>query len=213
MESLAVMLGKEAEAEHWGDFARKTANAINDRLWDEEDGMYYDLEIRTQRLHKCKTIASYLTLFAGVCTGNRLTRMLSALNDEQKFKSPFVRAGVSMDEPGFSTDMFRGPVWMNILYMVVEGLYRMNDTEDANEIVRNAVSEMTYWYKMEGVLYEYYDCMGRLSPHLLDRKGKTVTPYIYGNISQTIRDYGWTAAVFASFILEHKNLFDYLSDD
>lgn len=38
---------------------------INERLWDKTEQMYYDFEIKTQKLHRFPSICSFMPLFAG----------------------------------------------------------------------------------------------------------------------------------------------------
>ncbi len=207
MRYLAELLGKTDEVRKWAALAADTADLINKRLWDENDGYYYDWELKTQSLHKVKSVASFLPLWAGVCPENRVPRLLSALNDEKQFNTPFARSGISRDDKTFGADMWCGPVWINYIYFLAEGLYRYGQKNTADELIRNTVSEITRWYISDGVFYGFYDPMGRVSPRTLNRKGHAVTPYLYGGRYQVIRDYGWTATLFAAMVMEHSELF------
>ena len=94
------------------------------------------------------------------------------------------------------------------MYLIAEGLTRYGEQKLADTLIRDAVEEMARVYGNDGVFYEYYDSLRRVSSPRLLRKGTPVSPYICSKkITQTIRDYGWTATLYAAFVHEHPNLF------
>ena len=208
MHSLATLLKKDADAKKWAEYAEALSSLINVRLWDENDGMYYDFEVKTQSLHRFPSICSFLPLFAGVCPENRKEALLSALRDPRAFKAPYSIPTIPVSHPTFGTDLWCGPVWINYVYLVAEGLYRYHEDALADEIIRNTVEGMARFYCNDGVFYEYYDSQCLVSPPRFRRKGAPVNPYICsGKITQTIRDYGWTATLYAALVAEHPHLF------
>ena len=111
---------------------------------------------------------------------------------------------MAVDDETFGTDMWRGPVWINYNYMIIQGLLEYGFSELADEITEKTLDIMTFWYEQEGVLYEFYDSENRVSPSRLNRKGRPVVPYSPKIKMQTIRDYGWSAALFADMVLKIK---------
>ena len=208
MSYLAGVLGKDADAETWAEYARTLTCLINERLWDETDRIYYDFEVKTQKLHKFQSICSFMPLFAGVCSDSQKEALIASLNDPKAFKAPFSIPSISASDPTFGTDMWCGPVWINYVYLIAEGLYRYGEKEMADGIIQNTVQGMARVYCNDGVFYEYYDSREAVSPPRLLRKGAPVSPYICSRrITQTIRDYGWTATLYAAFVYEHGELF------
>ena len=208
MSYLASVLGKRADAKKWDEYAQALSQLINERLWDETARMYFDFELKTQKLRLLPSICSFMPLFAGVCSERQKDALIASLNDPQAFKAPFSIPSISVSDPTFGTDMWCGPVWINYVYLIAEGLFRYGEGELANSIIREAVEEMARVYCNDGVFYEYYDSLGRVSSPRLWRKGAPVSPYICSKrITQTIRDYGWTATLYAAFVHEHPDLF------
>ncbi len=211
MSYLANVLGKKADAEKWACYALALSHLINERLWDESDHMYYDYELKTQKLHKFQSVCSFLPLFSGICSDSQKAALVASLNDPKAFKTPFSIPSISASEPTFGTDMWCGPVWINYVYLIAEGLYRYRENELADEIIRNTVEGIARVYCNDGVFYEYYDSQGAVSSPKLRRKGAPVSPYICSKrITQAIRDYGWTATLYAAFVYEHAELFSRL---
>ncbi len=208
MRYLAEALHRNTEARQWADYAETLSCLINQRLWDEENRIYCDLELKTGKLHRFPTICSFLPLFAGACPPGRKEALLASLNDPRAFKTPFSIPTIPVAHPTFGKDMWCGPVWINYVYLVAEGLYRYGEKALADAIVQNTVEGMAEAYGNDGVFYEYYDSLRRISPPRLLRKGAVMSPYVLARgIPQTIRDYGWTATLYAAFVAEHPDLF------
>ena len=208
MSYLADVLQRHDEAEKWAEYAKTLTRLINERLWDEQGCMYCDFELKTQELHRFQSVCSFLPLFAGVCSDDRKDALIASLNDPKAFKTPFPIPSISVSDPSFGTDMWCGPVWINYVYLVAEGLYSYGEKELADRIIRDAVEGVTCAFLNDGVFYEYYDGMCRTASPRLLRKGTPVSPYICSRrITQTIRDYGWTATLYAALVHEHAELF------
>jgi len=204
---LHELTGNKERAEYLQSYAKELKGIINARLWDEADGFYYDIELKTGELHKVKSVASFLPLFAGVCDDNQKARLLDALDNEALFRTPVAVPGIAVTDPTFGQDMWCGPVWINFVYFVIEGLYRAGETLRADALVKNTVGEITKYVLNDGVFFEFYDSLGITAPDRLQRKGDSVQPYTKGARMQTIRDYGWTATLFAAMVAEHAELF------
>ena len=208
MSFLAQTLQRDEDAKRWAAYAQELKRLINERLWDETDRMYYDFEVKTQALHRFRSICSFMPLFAGVCSESQKNALTASLRDPKGFKAAFPIPSISASEKSFGTDMWCGPVWINYVYLIAEGLYRCGEKELADEIVRDTVRGIARVFMNDGVFYEYYDSRCLISPPRLRRKGAPVSPYIGSRrITQTIRDYGWTATLYAALVHEHPDLF------
>ncbi len=213
MAYLAKLLAKDADTEKWAAYSLELTRLINGRLWDEEAQTYYDFELKTQVLHRFQSVCSFMPLFAGVCSGTQKDALVASLKDPKAFCTPFSIPSISVSDPTFGMDMWCGPVWINYVYLIVEGLYRYAEKTLADEIVRGTVEGLAQTYANDGVFYEFYDGCRRVSSPRLLRKGTPMTPYILSRkIPQNIRDYGWTAALYAALVYEHQELFAGRSD-
>ena len=208
MSYLANVLHRPDDAEKWAEYALALARLINERLWDEQGCMYCDFELKTQELHRFQSVCSFLPLFAGICSDSQKNALIASLNDPKSFKTPFPIPSIPVSDLTFGTDMWCGPVWINYVYLVAEGLYSYGEKELADTMIRDAVEGMTCAFLNDGVFYEYYDSMCRIASPRLLRKGTPVSPYICSKrLTQTIRDYGWTATLYAAMVHEHAGLF------
>lgn len=177
-------------------------NAINKKLWDNEDGFYYDYDLDKNNIHKVKSVASFLPLFAGVCSETQAKKLVEKLNDKDEFCSEFMIPSVGLQDSTFGSDMWRGPVWINYNYMISEGLKSYGYTELATKIRKNTIEVVNFWYEQTGTVYEFYDCENQKMPSRLRRKGDAIEPYNFKVRFQSIRDYGWTATLTCDMIAD-----------
>ena len=207
MAGICRVLKKEDEAK-WRACADELKKRINEYLWDEEDGYYYDRLPAGGEFHKVKTVASFLPLFTGACT-DRIARLLSEkLKDERTFNTYLPLPSVARNDEAFSLDMWRGAVWVNYNYMIAEGLKRYGFNAQADELILTTAKEISRFYHTDGVIYEMYDPDGLVSPRCIPRKGTPTEPYDTRVRYQVIRDYGWSSSLFAAMVLENPQLFN-----
>ena len=196
-------LGKIAAQLHESstvDYCRKKRDAlakkINSLLWDEKDGLYYDLGV-DGKLIKSKTVACFTPLFAGIVLQERVERLVAHLTNSDEFNRAFPVSSTAATEPSFCGDMWRGPAWANYNFIIIEGLRRYNLNKQADYIAKRTIEEIVRWYEKEGIIFEYYDSEGKNSPRELPRKGKVGGDWIH----VCVKDYSWTAAVFVELVM------------
>lgn len=196
---IAVISDRFDEAIEWRERAVELARLINERMWDEETGFYYDLKTDGELL-KLKTAVGFLPLWAGIATQERAGRLMAHLLDPREFASAFPVPTVAMDEPIFGDDMWRGPTWINLNYFIYRGLLHYGLTAEANDLRSRTLKEIQRWYEYAGGIYEFYDNFSKVEPRLLHRKGGVGKQGGYG--MGTIADYGWSAALYVALANE-----------
>jgi len=201
LAKIAEETGYTEEAELWASKRRELIRLINKYLWDDEDHFYYDLNSEGEFV-KVKTAASFTTLFAGVARKEQAEELIKHLTNPEEFWTPFPVATVSRDEPTFSKDMWRGPVWINYNYLTIEGLERYGYHDIARELAAKTLDWMAYWYEKTGVIWEYYDWEGKVNPRDLPRKGGVGEKGGLG--FGVIGDYNWSAAVYIILTLKYN---------
>jgi len=131
---LLAATGDVAGAAEVATTAQKTSAAI-ERCWQEEDGFFYGVDTYTGKLIRKPGVAGLLPLFADAGVATRHPRLV------QRLESWLARVayGVPSFEPGrpeFEPQRYwRGPVWLIVNWMLIDGL-RHNGRADLAERIR-----------------------------------------------------------------------------
>ncbi|MEX0653854.1 MAG: trehalase family glycosidase [Phycisphaeraceae bacterium] len=143
-ENLAAMadaLGASDDAEAHRQRAARTMQLIDERMWDETDGFYYDIDGQTHRKIRVKTPYGFMPLLSKHARADRVDRLVQEhLLNPATFWCRWPLPSVSLDHPAFDpVNMWRGPTWVNVNWMVIEGLLRQGYDEPARQLARRTV--------------------------------------------------------------------------
>ena len=145
-------LGKDtSEIEGWNDKARAS---FQQKLWDERSGFYYSYDMKARAPIPIKVSAGLLPLFAGICTPDQARRL------EHHLLHSFVKGpewllcpSTAADEPTFDPVRYwRGPVWVNVNWMLYHGLRRYGLEASAGRVRAQTLGAI----ERHG-MYEYFD--------------------------------------------------------
>lgn len=199
MVRIAAELGLQEESGVWTEKANRLDKLVGEQLWDAQTGFFYDRST-DGRFIRIKTPASFLPMFSGSAGKQQADRLVEHLTDLCQFWLPLPIPSVAADEISFSDDMWRGPSWLNYNYLVILGLRRYGYNDLASEMAKRNIEQVCRWYCETGILHEYYDPFGETRPDRLHRKGGIGGEG--GTGFGTIKDYGWSAAIYALLALE-----------
>ena len=192
MQKIADELGDKDAADFFCQWHEKIKSEINNTLWCEEDGFYYDYDIKNNCFNKVQSVASFLPIFAGVCDKAQCEKLVSHLENPDEFGTEFPIPSISKKDESFGSDMWRGPVWINYNYMISKGLTEYGFGDSSEKIKEKTLAVINEWYRRTGTVYEFYDSENRTPPYCFNRKGEVVEPYDFRVKYQSIRDYGWS---------------------
>ena len=203
-EVLSLMardLGKEEDAKEFESKARALRALINQMMWDESTGYYYDLDVVSGQLVKIRTIASLFPLFAGVPDPERARKIRDHIMNPQEFNTPFPLPSTALNDPTFEKDCWRGPIWINTAYMVIVGLERYGFMDDAGVLSFKLVDGIYKTYKNTGKFVEFYDPQRWDFKELSRKKGNLFKLIQNGNKPKP-EFVGWTGLA-NTLVIEH----------
>ncbi len=179
LAEIARVLGEDPSP--FGAQADQTARAMNEKLWDEEREIYLGLDLVTNELLRAHAAAGFLPLYAGIPDESQAYRMVDNLENfgfGRGAKDSYPVPSYDRYGYGFSpVQYWRGPVWVNINWMLLRGLQRYGFDEQA-EYLRQATIKLV----QENGFHEYFH------------------PIIgYGHGSHL---FSWTAALLLDIVLE-----------
>jgi hypothetical protein len=189
LRSMAVCLGRQADAEVLAGEADRLASWVNRNLWNDSTGFYHDRD-RHGHLSPIKSVGAYWALLAGVVPAERLPRFLAHLDDPAAFNRTHRVPSLSADSPGYDPGggYWRGGVWAPTSYMVLEGLHAVGAGALAHDIARNHLDNVVAAFNATGTLWENYAPDSRGTPG----SGHSTPDFV-----------GWTGLVPIAVLLEH----------
>ncbi|MBO5355047.1 MAG: glycoside hydrolase [Clostridia bacterium] len=165
----------------------KLSGLINDTLWDEKTGFYYD-QWKNGELNMVKHVGAFWTLIAKVVPRDRLDRFVAHLSNPNEFNRKNVVPSLSADHPLYTPQgrYWRGSSWAPTTYMVFAGLTANGYHDLAYELGCKFLKNVVSVYNETGTLWENY------APDFAER----------GNYSQP-NFVGWTGLAPISVFFEY----------
>ncbi len=117
-----ILNDKDASFQYKRDyFSIKTR--INSKMWNAEDGFYYDLGEHENQI-PTKTLGTYWLLLAEIPNEERAEKLVAKLKDPQCFGTENPFPSLSADHPAFDKkgQGFRGSVFPWLTFMVIKGM-------------------------------------------------------------------------------------------
>ena len=190
-----IKIAKEIDRTEFIDELEKEAalldKLINEKLWDEKSGFYYDLW-RNGEHNSVRHIGAFWALASECASRERADRLIAYLNDEKEFKSPTRVPSLSRSHAQYvpGGGYWCGGVWAPTNYMVLKGLDNYGEYELSHEIGMEFLNTVVEVYKERNTLFENY------APELIDGK------FSKGNLSKS--DFvGWTGLVPITILFEY----------
>lgn len=159
-EALAAMarrLGRRQDAAAYDGEAAALRRAVNQHLWEEAEGLYFDRDVRSGAFVRSHTIASLLPLWAGIPDPARAERLREHILEPAAFNTVIPLPSVALSDAAFERDMWRGPVWLNMAFAVVAGLRRYGFHDAAADLAFRLCEGVYRTFEHTGHLHEFYD--------------------------------------------------------
>ncbi len=190
MEGAFRVLGDHEREKKYVSAADRRARKINNYLWDDKVGFYFDYDFVNRRRSHLITVAGAYPMNVGLASYERAARSMEIIKDVLQKKWGIVQ-GVRFVE-NLQWDWPNG--WAPIQLRVVEGLIRYGYISLAKRIIKKWLSLNIKVFRETGFLWEKYDVV----KGLVGVPDRYPTPY----------GFAWTNAIFLAFL----EIFDYLED-
>jgi putative isomerase len=150
---IAAAIGEREAARSWAKGAEALAHRMIDQLWDPAAGLFWAVRRPGGERVRARTPFSLFPLITGRMPPDIAARLVAHLTDEKQFWPSYPVPTVSLDDPAYDPlQMWRGPTWVNVNYLLVEGLQRSGYGDLACTLRRRTLAMMLG----AGDIYEYY---------------------------------------------------------
>jgi hypothetical protein len=150
-------LGKTGKAESYRQKANDIAARINQYMWDETAGLYFDVNtvgVKTP----WKTIAAFWPMLAGITTPHQDSLLIANLQDPELFwrPIPFPTLAKSHSEYVNTGGYWLGAVWAPTNFATIKGLEKVGANAFAKEATEKYLEGLYNVYLTTGTLWENY---------------------------------------------------------
>jgi putative isomerase len=179
LSKIAEILGLPEDAAKW----RSQADALTQRmiaqLWDERAGVFWAMH--DHKPVRVLTPFNLYPLLTGRLPDEMTQRLVDHLKAPDEFWTKFPIPSVAHRDPKFDPNqMWRGPTWVNINYLFIEGLARCGYLDLAREL-RDKTLDLLM--RCDDI-YEYYN------------------PDTGDPPTQAASVFGWSSAVFIDLAIK-----------
>ena len=173
LAKIAAVIGEKADAVMWSQQAAALAQRMIDVHWDETAGLFW--ATKNGRQMNVRTPFNLFPLITGRMPPEIAARLVSHLTDTRQFWTRYPVPTVARDDPHFDPNqMWRGPTWVNINYLLIEGLHKAGYPAVGRELRRRTLELIGG----QEDIYEYYH------------------PETGQNPPKAAAIFGWSSAVF-----------------
>ena len=157
LNKMAHELGRERDVTQLLAQSDQLASLINETLWDERTGFYYDC-FSNGKLSSVMHIGAYWALVAGIVPEDRLDRFVAHLDNPAEFNRPHRVPALAANQPAYSTDgdYWNGGIWAPTDYMVLKGLRASGYGSLAHLIALNHLKNVVQVFEDTGTVWENY---------------------------------------------------------
>ncbi len=201
---IAFHLEDGEEEKAWKDRAAARREKINDLMWDEKTGFFFDYDYVNKKRSEFLSLAGFTPLWAGLATKDQSERMVKNLKDFENNNGLLITAKESLApminlsevpvpyrnsvEYNLKPKQWDYPhIWPPLEYLTVIGLLKYGFVEDAKRIMEKSLKAEAKIFRKYKTFFEKIDGVDGDQPE----------SFLYPNQS----GFGWTNAVFYRYVM------------
>ena len=176
---IAQIIGEREDAEAWAQRGAAMADRMVSKMWDAQAGLFWARKNGSPI--NVRTPFNLFPLITGRMPPEIANRLVGHLTDERQFWPRFPVPTVALDDPKYNPNqMWRGPTWVNVNYLLIEGLQRSGFPRVADELRRKTLALI----QQQDDIYEYYH------------------PETGENPPQAASVFGWSSAIYIDLAIQ-----------
>jgi hypothetical protein len=145
LEAMAIIakeIGKKKDVKGYLKHAESLKKLINEHLWDEKSGFYFDRNEENGKTTFVKSVSGFTPIWAGVASKVQTKRLVDEhLKNPMEFWTKFPVPGYALTEPDYRQNYqgqkgcnWKGSTWIPTNYMICHGLLDYGYEDLAKEI-------------------------------------------------------------------------------
>jgi alpha,alpha-trehalase len=181
---ITATLGDTEAAVAWSEAAGERRERIDNLMWDESAGLYFDYDFADKKPSTYRYLTAYYALWSGVASPEQAQRLAANLSlFEQPGGLAMSAAPSSGQASGVQWDYPFG--WAPTNWLAVSGLSRYGYNAEAQRIAREFTSTVAANYARDGTIREKYNVVSQQANVAVSEGYKS-----------NVIGFGWTNAVY-----------------
>jgi len=183
LAEMSELLGKKTDAQAWRKKAEARQEAINKYLWNGTKGEYFDYDFMKKARSSYEYLSTFYPLWVGLATKEQAKSVIANLKI-------FEQAGGAVMSPYTTGAQWDSPyAWAPTQMILVEGLRKYGDAEDADRIAFKFAGTIAENYAKEGYIVEKYNAITR-----------STDAAVTSGYSINVIGFGWSNAAYLTFL-------------
>src|SRR5262249_44995259 len=183
LATMSRILGKESDASRWQQLAEARKIAMQQYLWDEKQGLFFDYNFETKQRSDYRYATTFYPLWAGLATDAQARAVMKNLH-------LFEQSGglaMSLRESQGQWDYPFG--WAPIQLLAIEGMRHYKFDTDADRVSAEFLSTVLQNFARDKTIREKYNVVTRSSE-----------TQVTAGYSANVIGFGWTNAAFVELL-------------
>src|SRR5215472_6793331 len=183
LETMSRLVGKNADAAYWQKVAETRRRAVEQYLWNQRQGLFFDYNFATSRQSDYRYATTFYPLWVGLATAEQARAIMKNLH---LFEQP---GGLAMSlHP--SQGQWDYPFgWAPIQLLAVEGMRRYGYNADADRVSAAFLSTVLENFDRDKTIREKYNVVTRSSE-----------TQVAAGYSANVIGFGWTNGTFVELL-------------
>jgi alpha,alpha-trehalase len=185
----AKLLGDKESEKVWTKAMNERSKTINELMWDEGKGLFFDYNFTKNKKSSVASLASYFPLWSGMASEAQAKKLVKNLSRFEYRGGLSTTDGPTLNKfmPYSIPEQWSYPNgWAPLHFIVIGGLIRYGYTAEAQTIAQKWLRTNLDWFNKHHVFLEKYNVV---KPQ--EKPASGLYP------SQT--GFGWTNAIFEAF--------------
>ncbi|MGF1457565.1 MAG: trehalase family glycosidase [Leptolyngbyaceae cyanobacterium] len=179
------LIGQPDSSETWQQRAAQRRQSIDQYLWDEAAGQYFDYNFCTEARRPYEFVTTFMPLWAGLASPQQAQRVV---NNLPRFEAD----GGLLTSTQASGNQWDAPFgWAPLQYFAVNGLRRYGFHPEAKRLAHKFIALVTQEFERSGTIFEKYD---------VERCSAKVSDEIHFGYSSNEIGFGWTNGVILELL-------------
>lgn len=156
----AKALGNKPKYDEWVKKAEKRKQRIDQYLWDDKKGFYFDYNFDKQKIGNVWSLAGYYAMWANMASKTQAKKMVKNLDKFMQTGGLSTTSKPLIDMTIFGsleTQWSYPNGWAPLHFIVIEGLENYGYHKQAKEIALKWIKTNTDWFIKHGVFLEKYN--------------------------------------------------------